>query len=288
MLNTRVLGVIASVLIALIVGLVAPFEGLPQQGHWILATVIVTLGFWIFRPGGLPFMAGGSLLLAGCLIFGLKYNVVAAGFISPAVLGAHSRPLFRLCPAKDGARETHRLPGAEELRAQLAFHGRELVHHRHRPVGPHSVHHRPHRHCHAHCRQVVEACKQAPHSKGSAFITIVAWAMCLFPGTGWLTGSLTGPIMLGFLPAELKGMATFDAWFQILALPWMLITVIFIVLIYITMRPKEAIGIPRDTFRAQYAALGPVTRDEKVALAILIGSLSCSRRKKCTGSRQRP
>jgi di/tricarboxylate transporter len=97
--------------------------------------------------------------------------------------------------------------------------------------------------------------------------------MCLFPGTGWLTGSLTGPIMLGFLPAELKSMATFDTWFQILALPWLLITVIFVILIYITMRPKEAIGIPRDTFREQYAALGPVTRNEIIATAILIGSL---------------
>lgn len=273
MLNTRVLGVVASVLIALIIGLVTPFTGLPQQGHWILATVIVTLGFWIFRPGGLPFMAGGSLLLAGCLIFGLKYNVVAAGFISPAVWVLIPALYFGFVLQKTGLGKRIAYlvlksfePSWLSMAVSWFIIGIALsaltpsITVRIAIVMPIAV-------------SVVEACKQAPHSKGSAFITIIAWAMCLFPGTGWLTGSLTGPIMLGFLPAELKGMATFDSWFQILALPWLLITVIFIILIYLTMRPKEAIGIPRDTFRSQYAALGPVTRDEKVAIAILVGSL---------------
>jgi anion transporter len=273
MLNSKVLGVIACAFIALIIGLATPFEGLPPQGHLILATVIVTLGFWIFRPGGLPFMAGGTILLAGGLIFGLKYDVVAAGFVSPAVWVLIPALYFGFVLQKTGLGKRIAylvLKSFEPSWASMAVSwliiGIALsaltpsITVRIAIVMPIAV-------------SVVEACKQSPGSKGSAFITIIAWAMCLFPGTGWLTGSLTGPIMLGFLPAELKPMATFDAWFQILALPWLIVTVVFVILIYITMRPKEAIGIPRDTFRAQYSALGPITKNEIIAICVLVGSL---------------
>jgi di/tricarboxylate transporter len=79
--------------------------------------------------------------------------------------------------------------------------------------------------------------------------------------------------MVGFLPAELKPLATFDAWFQILALPWMIVTIVFVVLIYFFMKPNEAIGIPRDTFQKEYAALGPISRNEIITGLILFGAL---------------
>ena len=120
---------------------------------------------------------------------------------------------------------------------------------------------------------VIDACKLKYNSKGSAFIALIAFAMCLLPGTGWLTGSLSGPIMVGFLPAELKHLATFDSWFKILALPWFIVTVVYVALVVVLMKPKEAIGIPRDTFKEEYRALGPVSRQEIITGIILIACL---------------
>jgi len=58
------LGVLSFALISLIIGIVKPLAGLAPQGHYILATVVVALGMWIFRPGGLPFTAGCLILIA--------------------------------------------------------------------------------------------------------------------------------------------------------------------------------------------------------------------------------
>lgn len=271
--DTKVLGVIAFVLVALIVGIVKPFTGLAPQGHFVMATVITALGLWIFRPGGLPFMAGGTVILAGGLIFGLKYDVVASGFVSSAVWVLIPALYFGFVLQKTGLGKRIAYlvlksfqPSWLSMAVSWFIIGIALsaltpsITVRIAIIIPIAI-------------SVVEACKLEPRSKGAAFITIIAWAMCLFPGTGWLTGSLTGPIILGFLPAELKPLATFDAWFQILALPWLIITVIFTILIYFILKPKEAIGIPRDTFKEQYAALGAISRQEIITAIVLVGSL---------------
>ena len=88
-----------------------------------------------------------------------------------------------------------------------------------------------------------------------------------------MTGSLSGPIMMGFLPAELRPLATFENWFKIMALPWFTITVVYVVLVYLFMKPNVEIGIPRDTFERQYVELGPITRQEIVTAIILLGAL---------------
>ncbi len=271
--DSKVLGLFLFIVIGFSLGLAAPFNGLAPQGHYILGTVIVTLGFWIFRPGGLPFMAGGSVLIVGSLVFGLKINVVAAGFISPAVWILIPALYFGFVLQKTGLgkRIAYMVLKSFEpswLSMAISWFIIGLVLSALTPsitvrisiVIPIAV-------------SVVEACKLAPRSKGAAFITIIAWAMCLLPGSGWLTGSLTGPLIHGFLPPELKPMATFDSWFQILALPWFIVTLSFITLIYLTMKPAEAIGIPGDAFRKQYEALGAITRQEIIASVILIGSL---------------
>lgn len=120
---------------------------------------------------------------------------------------------------------------------------------------------------------VVEGCKLEPGSKGAAMITIIACAMCFFAGNAWLTGSLIGPMMLGWVPPELKPLITFDSWFKICALPWLIIIVVFTLIVFITLNPKQAVGITRETFRKQYTALGPVTRQEAIAAVLLFGAL---------------
>lgn len=271
--DSKSIGVLVFILIGLIIGIVKPFAGLAPQGHYILATVAVALGMWIFRPGGLPFAAGCSVLIAGALIFGLPYNIAASGFVSSAVWTLIPALYFGFVLQKTGLGKRIAYlvlksfePSWLSMAISWLIIGVALsaltpsITVRIAIVMPIAI-------------GVVEACKLEYRSKGSSFITLIAWAMCLFPGTGWLTGSLSGPIMQGFLPPELKPLATFDAWFQILALPWFTITIIFVILILLLMKPKEAIGIPRDTFKEQYANLGNITRAEIITAIVLVGSL---------------
>ncbi len=271
--NYKTIGAIAFTLLGLFIGIGQPFTGLAAQGHEILGALFVALGLWIFRPGGLPFAAGTTVVIAGSLIFGLKYDVAVSGFVSPAFWVLIPALYFGFVLQKTGLGKRIAYlvlrsfePSWLSMTVSWFLIGMALsaltpsITVRIAIVMPIAI-------------GVVEACRLGPGSRGAAFITIIAWAMCLFPGTGWLTGALTGPIILGFLPAELKPMATFDAWFQILALPWFIITVVFTSLIYITMRPKQPIGIPRDTFKKQYADLGPVSRQETISAILLIGSV---------------
>ena len=103
---------------------------------------------------------------------------------------------------------------------------------------------------------VVEACKLAERSRGSALICLVAWGTAVLPGTGWLTGSLWGIFMMGFYPAEMKPLVTFDSWFAYMAVPWFLVTIMFVALLYVIMKPKEPLAISRDVFREQYVRVG--------------------------------
>jgi len=272
-MNSKVLGTIAVALIALFVGVAQPLTGLAPQGHHMLAAVLLALGFWIFKPYGMPFSVGCALIIGGGLIFGLKTPQVTGGFsgnpvwvLIPALYfgfilqktGLGKRVAYMVLKSFTPSWATMALSWFIIGVALSALTPSITV--RIAIVMPIAI-------------SVVEACKQDFRSKGSAFITIIAWAMCLLPGTGWLTGALTGPIMLGFMPPELQSLVTFDTWLRILILPWMLITIIFIVLVYLVMKPKEAIGITKDNFKQQYAALGPITRDEIVAVIILVGAL---------------
>lgn len=271
--NSKAAGVVVSVIVALIIALVKPFTGLAPLGHYVVASVVVTLGLWIFKPGGVPFLAGSAFLVASGLIVGLKYQVVASGFVSSAVWILIPALYFGFVLQKTGLGKRIAYlvlksfePGWASMALSWFIIGMALsaltpsITVRLAIVMPIAL-------------GVIDACKQEYNSKGSAYIALIAFAMCIFPGTGWLTGSLSGPIMLGFLPPELKPLATFDSWFQILALPWLIVTVVYVILVYLLMKPKEAIGIPRNTFKQQYAELGPVSRDEIITALVLVGSL---------------
>jgi len=271
--NPKNIGVMIVVLIGLLIGIIKPFTGLPPIGHHIVAVVIITLGLWIFKPNNVPFMAGCAFLVSGGLIFGLKYGVVAAGFVSSSVWILIPALYFGFALQKTGLGKRIAYlvlklfePGWVTMAISWFIIGIALsaltpsITVRLAIVMPIAL-------------GVIEACKLKYNSKGSAFITLIAFAMCLFPGTGWLTGSLSGPIMTGFLPPDLRPLATFDNWFRILALPWFIVTVVYVALVVVLMKPKEAIGIPRDTFKEEYVALGPISRQEIITAIILVACL---------------
>jgi len=280
-IGPKVLGTVVFVLAGVYVAAAQPFAGLVTQGQNMLAVLLVALGFWIFRPGGIPFMAGSGVIIAGGLFVLAKPSVplpatlqiVASGFFSPATwvlipalyfgfvllkTGLGRRIAYMVLKSFEPSWTTMALSWFIIGVALSAMTPSITV--RIAIVTPIAM-------------GIIEACKLESGSRGAAFITLIAWAMCLLPGTGWLTGALTGPMMQGFMPDELKPLITFEAWFKILALPWFIITVVYTLIVYITLKPKQPIGIPRNTFTEQYAALGPATRQEIISAILLIGAL---------------
>ncbi|WP_041585166.1 SLC13 family permease [Syntrophus aciditrophicus] len=293
MQNGKTLGVIVIAVAGLLIAIAQPFApGLSPLGHYVMGTVVAGLGMWIFRPGNLPFMSGTSIILgltlalffahkAG-LVFPGKvpfkappqiYGVVMGGFTSSAVWVLIPALYFGFVLQKTGLGKRIAYMVLKTFPATwlgLAISWLVIgvalsaltpsIVVRVAIVVPIAI-------------GIVEACKVEFRSKGSAYICLLAWGMALLPGTGWLTGSLSGPIMQGFFPPEIKPMANFADWFKILALPWFVVTILYVFFAYIFAKPKEAIAISSDMFKEEYKKLGPMSKDEIVSLLILVGSL---------------
>lgn len=291
--DRKMLGVIAVAVLGILIALAQPFApGLSPLGHYVMGTVIAGLGMWIFRPGALPFMSGTAIILGItlALFFAFKatllfpgkvpfkappqiYGVVMGGFTSSAVWVLIPALYFGFVLQKTGLGKRIAYLVLKTFPASwlgLAISWLVIgvalsaltpsITVRVAIVVPIAI-------------GIVEACKLEYRSKGSAYICLLAWGMALFPGTGWLTGSLSGPIMQGFFPPEIKAMCNFDDWFKILALPWFVVTIVYVVLAYIFARPKEAIAISSDMFKDEYKKMGPMSKDEIISVIVLVGSL---------------
>jgi anion transporter len=235
--------------------------------------VLVTLGLWIFRDSGLAYFAGGAVLLGGSLAFGLPLPVVTAGYTSSAVWVLIPALFFGYALVKTGLGKRIAFmvlktfePSYGSVILSWCIIGLILsaltpsITVRIAIVMPIAM-------------NLVEACGLPDRSRGSALICLVAWACALLPGTGWLTGSLWGVFMLGFYPPEIKPLVNFGNWFEYMAVPWSIATVAFVSLLYVFMKPKEPLSIPKDAFIAQYDALGKITRQEIITGIVLLGAL---------------
>lgn len=261
-IDARTVGIVSVVALAAFIALVQPFSDLPSQGHQVIAVTLICLGLWIFRTGSLPYFAGGAILLAGGLLAKLPLDVVTKGYTSSAVWVLVPALFFGFALIKTGLgkRITYFVLKTFEpsyLSICISWFIIGLVLSALTPsitvriaiVMPIAI-------------SLVEACKLADRSKGAALICFVAWGTALLPGTGWQTGSLWGIFMMGFYPPEMKPLATPGVWFQYMALPWLLITVIFLVLLYIFFKPGEPLQLSREAFKDQYAALGEIKKEE--------------------------
>jgi len=78
--DRKMLGLILIAALGSLIAVVQPFApGLSPLGHYVMGTVIVALGMWIFRPGMLPFMAGVTVILGVtlALFFAFKASVMS-------------------------------------------------------------------------------------------------------------------------------------------------------------------------------------------------------------------
>ncbi|WP_272936630.1 SLC13 family permease [Syntrophus gentianae] len=287
------LGLILIAVLGILIAMAQPFApGLSPLGHYVMGTVLFGLGMWIFRPGMLPFMSGVSFILGVtlALFFAFKaglvfpgkvpfkspqqiYGVVMGGFTSSAVWTLIPALFFGFVLQKTGLGKRIAYLVLKTFPASWlglaiswlvigvalsALSPSSTV--RVAIVVPIAI-------------GIVEACKLEFRSRGSAYVCLLAWGMAVIPGTGWLTGSLSGPIMQGFFPPEIKAMCNFDDWFRILALPWFVITIVYVALSYLIAKPKEAIGFSSDLFQEEYKKLGPMSKDELITMIVIILSL---------------
>jgi anion transporter len=269
-MNSKKFGLLAVVVVALLIALIKPFSGLAPQGHHVLAVIIVSVALWIFREPTLPFFAGAALLIGGSLVFGIPLPVVAGGFVSPAFWTLLPAFFFGFALSKSGlgkriaylVLKTFK-PSYLTILVSWFIIGVFLsiltpsITVRFAIVIPIAM-------------SVAAACKLADRSRGTALITFAAWGGALFPGTAWLTGALTGPLMMGFYPDPLKPLVNFNTWFQYMSVPWFLITLFFFIGLYLFFKPKEPLELSVEIFRTEYEALGPITRIETTTGIILL------------------
>ncbi len=274
MSKTRILGIAFLVVAAVIIAAAKPIANLSPLGHNIMAVVMVTLGLWIFRDNNLAYLAGGAVLMGGSLAFGIPLGTVASGFASSAVWVLIPALFFGFALAKTGLGKRIAYlvlksfePSYASVILSWCIIGTLLsmltpsITVRIAIVMPIAM-------------NLVEACKLADRSRGSALICLVAWASALLPGTSWQTGSLWGLFMMGFYPAEIKPLVNFGVWLEYMAVPWIITTVLFVAGLYVAMKPKEPLSIPRDAFIKQYEALGKITRQEIITAVILLAALA--------------
>ncbi|HNT44557.1 MAG TPA: anion permease [Syntrophorhabdaceae bacterium] len=270
----KVLGTLVFVVCALVLALVRPFTGLSGEGHYVCSTIFMALGLWIFRPGGVPYLAGSAVLIAGSVLFGVPLGVVTSGFTSSGVWVLIPALYLGYALAKTGLGKRIAYfvlkifrPGYFTIVLSWFIIGLVLsaltpsITVRLSVVMPIAM-------------NLVEGCGLKDRSRGSALICLAAWGGAVLPGTGWLTGSLWGPFMMGFLPPAMKQFATFDNWFRIMSVPWLIAGVFFVGLVYLLLKPKAPLGVARESFHEAYRALGRISAREIVTAAILTGALA--------------
>jgi di/tricarboxylate transporter len=278
-------GIAFSVICAFIIGIYRPFAGLDPQGHSVISVTMIALAMWIFRTAHMPYMAGAVLFIAGCLVFKVPLAAITVGYTNSAIWVLIPALFFGFALQKTGLGKRIAYfvlklfePSYFTICISWFIIGLALsaltpsITVRLSIVMPVAM-------------GFIEACRIPERSRGSALICLTAWATAIMPGIAWQTGSLWGIIIPGFYPPQLRGLASADVWFSYMAVPWFVITIIFLILLYVLLKPKEALRLEKETLINQYDSLGPVTRQEIVCFFILLVALVLFSLEKWTGIR---
>ena len=272
-MRMRVLGIVIFLILGAIIGFLQPFApGLTQQGHWTLMAVVMAVGLWIFGNRWLPMSVGALIMLLIFVLAGLKNGLIFNGFTGRAIWILIPALFFGFALTKSGlgkrlAYWVIRLfkPGYVSLAIAWIIIG--IILSILTPAGT--------------VRMVIvvpiaasmiEICRIQHGSRGAGFIMLVAWLMVLLPGGAWLTGSLNGPMAIGFFSATpgLENVITGSAWFKAMFVPTLILTVLVLLGLFRFMKPAEKLTVSRDVFIAEYKALGPISRGEIAVLVILL------------------
>ncbi|MCF7848902.1 MAG: anion permease [Kiritimatiellales bacterium] len=273
-MNKRWMGALVCVVVGIFLAVANPITSLSPLGHSVLMGLLVGVGFWIFQPGKMPFAVASCLVMAIFLVTGVDQKLVFAGFTGDATWILIPATAFGYVLTKTGlgrrvAFLVIKLFKPTYLNMTIAWLIIGLILSAFTPSILIRI---------AIVMPIAAGCastlKLEPGSKGNAFILLVAWAMAVVPGSGWLTGSLWGPITLGLYgKAEgLAGMCTDQLWVQAMLLPMTLLTALIVAGLYVALKPGKLTTQSRDAFVKEYEELGPWTRNEKLSAIILVAT----------------
>jgi len=254
---------------ALSLAIAAPLP-LSSAGHWALAGFLAALPVLILRPGSIPLAGAGILMMSIFLLGSVPPEVVFHGFTSSAFWTLVPALFFGHVLAKTG------------LGRRLAFYVIGVFHPT--PLGmtlawlcigvilslftpsmtvrvsimmPIAL-------------NVITALRLSPRSAESAYIGFLAFIGATVPGNGWYTGTLTGPIVHGMLPAAIAETVTWTSYSRALIVPFLLITVLLLGYLILLRRPR-GIHVPEETLAEGRRQLGPISKQE-IASAVILTS----------------
>jgi Di- and tricarboxylate transporters len=112
-----------------------------------------------------------------------------------------------------------------------------------------------------------------PHSKGLKGLTFSLFNICFVGAFAVLTGSNGNFILLGFVPAAEAASFTWMYWFRASIVWWIVLVVCSILVSIFFFQPEKPINMSADFIKSRLAELGPMSMDEKICMATLIGAV---------------
>ncbi|MFB3888282.1 MAG: SLC13 family permease [Candidatus Bathyarchaeia archaeon] len=120
---------------------------------------------------------------------------------------------------------------------------------------------------------IVKAMKVEECSDGCALLTLGSMILVVVPGLAFLTGTLYGPMLIGYLPAAEAAKVTWLGWFTTFGVPFVLFSILTYFGLILVFKPKQPLSISPSMVKDEMAKLGPMTRSEKYLLAIFVLSI---------------
>jgi anion transporter len=257
-------------LIAAIIIIFRPIEGLEEKGQIMLGALVIALCIWIFKPFRLTYAIGGLTLALVGLLIGLEPPIVFAGFTQTALWTLIPAFFFGYTLQKTGLGKRVAMMVIKSCKPTYSALIFAWI-----PIGvalsiltpattvrvaimiPIAV-------------QCCELFDLKKGSKGNSLILLTAFAMALIPGSGWLTGVIWGPFIQGQVEAVgMVGLVTFNSWLSVLLLPVAISTVGLALAGLLLLKPEEKLS--KESFAAVKAQeLGRMSKNEIIAAIILI------------------
>lgn len=265
------LGFLAFTLAGLFIAIFTPLPGLNPSGHIVLGTLLIALGLWIFKPGNIPYFAGSIVIIFGCVLGGVSINTVTSGFSSGSMWLLIPAMFFGFALRKTGLgnRIAFFVLGKIKPSYPMILVGWFIIGILFSFLTPSST-----------VRMLIlasvavsvaDACQLEKGTRGRSLIVISAWFTAIFLGIGWFTGSLNGPVLTGFLPTEMQSLITPDLWLKTMCLPWIFITIVFLMGLYFILGPKEKLAVTKKEMQGFYQNLGKISKAETATFIILAG-----------------
>ena len=275
-MKTSKLSIVGTFIISslgLMIGITLPWEAeLSVLAHRVLMILLITVGMWIFKPFGISLSLAALFMLSSFIMIGIPMSYIFSGFTSSAVWTLIPALLFGYIILRTGLGKRiallmlkQRSPSIRGLMIIFSIVGIILsiltpsITVRVSVLLPVAI-------------SCIQACDLKGNSKEGGFILLTTMIVAIVPGTGWLTGSLYGPVTLGMYESvpQLQGMITFNSWAALNLLPATLITVLTLVMGVLIFRPENPLNVTSDSFVRKYEELGKTTAHEKSSAVALI------------------